>query len=70
MAARPGEVGLDFVQAVATMGTDRGIDAFVRHSVVERLGLSMMAVPVDRVSARTIADSDAVGLLGQIVLQW
>lgn len=58
--------GLDFVRAVATMGTDRGIDAFVRHSVVERLGLSMIAIPVDRVSARTSADSDAVGLLGQM----
>lgn len=40
--------GLDFARAAASLGVDRGIDEFVRHVVVERLGQSNLAVPVGR----------------------
>lgn len=41
--------GLDFARAAALLGVDPGIDGFVRHAFVERLGQAMLAVPVDRV---------------------
>jgi CRISPR-associated protein Csx17 len=33
---RPARSGLDFVRAIASLGVDRGIDAFQRHVVVDR----------------------------------
>jgi CRISPR-associated protein Csx17 len=46
---RPARSGLDFVRAIASLGVDRGIDAFQRHIVVDRHGQSPLAVPADRV---------------------
>lgn len=46
---RQATTGLDFVQAVTTLGADRGIDAFARVDVVERLGQSSLAVPAGRI---------------------
>lgn len=41
--------GVDFARAVASLGVDRGIDAFVRHGLVKRFGLSYLAIALDRV---------------------
>lgn len=41
--------GVDFARAAATLGVDRGIDAFVRHGLVKRFGLSYLAIALDRV---------------------
>ncbi len=38
--------GLDFARALATLGTDRGFDAFERYAVMERNGQSNLAVPL------------------------
>jgi CRISPR-associated protein Csx17 len=46
---RPARSGLDFARAAATLGVDRGIDAFQRHVFAERLGQSPIAVPAGRV---------------------
>ncbi len=46
---RPARNGVDFARAVASLGVDRGIDAFVRHGLVKRFGLSHLAVALDRV---------------------
>lgn len=47
---RPARSGLDFVRAIASLGVDRGIDAFQRHVLVDRLGQNPLAVPADRVA--------------------
>lgn len=44
--------GVDFARAVAALGTDRGVDRFVRHAFVERLGQMSLAVPVGVVAVR------------------
>lgn len=44
--------GLDLAKAAASLGVDRGIDAFSRHAFVERFGLSTVAVAVGRVAVR------------------
>ncbi len=45
----PARSGVDFARAVASLGVDRGIDAFTRYVFAERLGQSPLAVPVGRV---------------------
>lgn len=42
--------GLDAARAVASLGVDRGIDRFVRHTFAQRFGLSTLAVPVGRIT--------------------
>ena len=44
--------GLDLAKAAASLGVDRGIEAFSRHAFVERFGLSTVAVAVGRVVVR------------------
>lgn len=46
---RPARNGVDFARAAATLGVDRGIDAFLRHGLVKRFGLSYLAIALDRV---------------------
>lgn len=41
--------GVDFARAAATLGVDRGIDAFVRHGLVQRFGRNYLAIALDRV---------------------
>jgi len=41
---RPARTGLDFAQAAASLGVDRGIDRFVRFSLVKRRGDSYIAL--------------------------
>lgn len=60
---RQAGTGLDFVQAVATLGAERGVEAFERYDIVERLGRSSLAVPAGRI--RVVARPEA-GLLAPI----
>lgn len=60
---RQARTGLDFVRAVASLGTDRGIEHFVRHAFVERLGQMSLAVPVGVVAVK---ERPEVRVLGQL----
>lgn len=57
--------GLELAKAAASLGVDRGIDAFSRHAFVERFGLSTVAVPVGRVAV-AVAGRPAVAPLAQL----
>lgn len=46
--ARPASSALDFARAVAALGVDRGIDAFVRIGFQVRNGLAYFATPLGR----------------------
>jgi CRISPR-associated protein Csx17 len=46
---RPARNGVDFARAASSLGVDRGIDAFVRHALVQRFGKNHLAVALDRV---------------------
>lgn len=61
--AGPARTGLDFARAVATLGVDRGIDAFDRHVFVDRHGQNPLAVPAGRILVR---ERGEVGLLAEI----
>ncbi len=43
---RQASSGLDVARAVASLGVDKGIDGFERHSFLERNGLATFAVPL------------------------
>jgi CRISPR-associated protein Csx17 len=44
--------GADFSRALATLGVDRGVDAFVRYGFLKRNGLAYLATPLGRLRVR------------------
>ncbi|MGI8875923.1 MAG: type I-G CRISPR-associated protein Cas8g1/Csx17, partial [Egibacteraceae bacterium] len=62
--ARQAETSTDAASAIVSLGSDRGIDAFDRVAVVQRLGQASLAVPVgrfavaERPEVRLIVDFD------------
>ncbi len=50
---RQARSGVDFAQAVATLGVDRGIGAFERYGYLRRQGRSYLAVPLGRWHVRS-----------------
>ena len=57
---RPASSGLDFARAIAKLGVDRGVSHFQRHLIVVRLGLSNLAVPLQRLSVQPNPDIDLI----------
>lgn len=49
---RPARTGVDFAQAVVTLGVDRGFSAFQRYGFQVRNGLSHFATPLERLVVR------------------
>lgn len=60
---RPARTPLDFVRAIANLGVDRGIIAFQRHVIVDRLGQNPLAIPTDRI---TVTERGTVRLLRRL----
>lgn len=54
---------LDFARAAGSLGVDRGIDQFVRHSIGPRLGQSNLATPVGRIK---VSERPGVPALAQL----
>ena len=55
--------GVDFARAIASLGTDRGVDAFQRYGFHVRNGLAYFAVPLGEWQ---VGEREAVDLLGEI----
>lgn len=55
--------GLDAARAVTTLGAERGVTAFSRNVIAERLGQNPLAVPAGRVAVR---QRQAVALTGNL----
>jgi CRISPR-associated protein Csx17 len=45
VSGRPAKTGMQFAEAVSSLGVDRGIDRFVRYSLLKRRGDSYVALP-------------------------
>ncbi len=60
---RPVRNGLDFAEALAALGTDRGLAAFTRYLVAKRRGDSYVALPSGRLPVR---DEPATRLLWEL----
>jgi len=57
--------GVDFAQAVVTLGVDRGISAFQRYGFQIRNGLAYFATPLDRVIVRRNTRADLLADIEQ-----
>jgi CRISPR-associated protein Csx17 len=64
---KPVNNGIEFVEAAASLGTDRGIAAFVRYSLLKRRGDSYVALPVGRVPVQEQKDSDLLQELDRVL---
>lgn len=66
---RNAQNGLEFAQAVASLGVDRAIGGFVRYSLQRRRGDSCIALPAGVFSVRHRALSDLVRELNPLIEQ-
>lgn len=57
--------GIDAARAATSLGVDRGITGFVRHTFVERMGQAMLALPVGRV-ATAVGEREDVAVLADL----
>ena len=57
---RPAKNTLEFAEAAASLGVDRGIDQFVRYSLLKRRGDSYVALPVGTFSTEYRSNSDCI----------
>ena len=64
---RPVNNGLEFAEAAASLGTQRGIAAFVRYSLLKRRGDSYVALPIGRVPVHEQKDSDLLQELDRLL---
>lgn len=52
--------GLQFAEAAASLGVDRGIQGFVRYSLLKRRGDSYVALPAGRFAVKDVKGADLV----------
>jgi CRISPR-associated protein Csx17 len=57
---KPATNAIEFVEAVASLGVDRGITDFVRYSLLKRRGKSFIALPAGRLPVQARSESDLV----------
>ena len=57
--------GIEFAEALASLGVDRGISSFVRFAVTERRGPSYIATPLGRYNVRSVPQARFLGQLGR-----
>lgn len=60
---RVARTGLDAARAAGELGVARGIDSFARFSILERAGLSNLAVPAGRIQVRARPAAQALRTL-------
>lgn len=64
---RPAETGLQFAEAVCSLGVDRGIDRFVRYNLLKRRGDSYVALPVGIFPVSHRQNSDRIRELSSVL---
>ncbi len=58
---------LEFAEAVASLGVDRGVTEFVRYDLLKRRGKSFIALPADRLPVTYRRESDLIRELDRIL---
>lgn len=64
---KPAHTGLEFAHAVASLGVDRSIAAFVRYSLLKRRGDSYVALPTGEFAVKYRSDCDLVRQLAPVL---
>ena len=65
--AKPAQTGLEFAQAAAMLGVDRGIDRFMRYDLLKRRGDSYIALPAGQFRVKHRRDADLIRELAPIL---
>lgn len=63
VSGRTARHGVDFARAIATLGVDRGVQAFERYGLQVRNGLAYLATPLERFAVR---EQPGVRLLDEV----
>jgi CRISPR-associated protein Csx17 len=61
--------GIEFAEAVSSLGIDRGISGFVRYSLLKRRGDSFVALPSGRFPVQARSEADLVRNLEPLLVQ-
>ncbi|MCQ8903234.1 MAG: type I-U CRISPR-associated protein Csx17 [Methanothrix sp.] len=64
---RSATTGLEFAEAVASLGVDRGVSEFVRYNLLKRRGDNYIALPTGRFTVKYRNESDLVRELDPIL---
>jgi CRISPR-associated protein Csx17 len=67
IGGRPAKDGLQFAEAAASLGVDRGISGFVRYSLLKRRGDSYVALPAGHFDVEDRREVDLIQELDPIV---
>lgn len=67
---RPAVNTLEFAEAACSLGVDRGIERFVRYSLLKRRGDSYVALPVGTFPVEYRTETDRVRELQQLLEAW
>ncbi len=60
---------IEFAEAAASLGVDRGVSEFVRYSLLKRRGDSYVALPAGRFPVRTRSEADLIRQLEPILVK-
>ena len=69
LGCRQAANGIEFVEAVSSLGIDRGISGFVRYSLLKRRGDSFEALPSGRFPVQARSEADLVRNLEPLLVQ-
>jgi len=64
---RPASTGIEFAEAAASLGVDRGVTEFARYSLLKRRGDSYVALPAGRFPVRIRTESDLIRELNPLL---
>ena len=69
LGRRQASNGIEFAEAVSSLGIDRGISGFVRYSLLKRRGDSFVALPSGRFPVQARSEADLVRNLEPLLVQ-
>jgi CRISPR-associated protein Csx17 len=64
---RPAGNGIEFAEAVASLGVDRGVSEFVRYALLKRRGTNLVAVPLSHFPVVERREADLIRQLDPIL---
>lgn len=64
---RPAKNGIEFAEAVASLGVDRGVSEFVRYALLKRRGTNLVAVPLSHFPVVERREADLIRQLDPIL---
>ncbi len=67
LGRKSARTGLEFAEAITSLGVDRGINKFIRYSLQVRRGQSFIAIPSGQFKVSMLSESDLIRELNSIL---